>query len=277
MYFTEAEFYKMIEELSQDPPVYKTLFVIIDKSLPGLVVSHCKKIGFNADSDIEDIMQLIRLNFKETVRTKFMFREGPNGPNNSNPKGFDAWMKKVAKNTASNYVKGQKKHNGYIPLDEVYTVGSNPFGEIDQKQDRVDTLSKAFQIALSLDSSIYMILTWLAHFVFILYYDIDKIDSTNLISGKYEDYTLNELYKMLKSAAEYIPWIVITEKQDAKIRKALLKKVKKENITYGEMKYKDFYMKKNGEADGNKSISNWSYRINEKIKEEFDNSQKNKK
>ena len=45
---------------------------------------------------------------------------------------------------------------------------------------------------------------------------------------------------------------------------------------FGQIKYKDFYMKYKGEKNGLKSISDWTHRMNEKIQKETELDENNK-
>ena len=45
-----------------------------------------------------------------------------------------------------------------------------------------------------------------------------------------------------------------------------LRKNKDGNVSFGETKYKDFFMKYNGVISGKKSVSDWTNRINDMIK-----------
>jgi len=73
---------------------------------------------------------------------------------------------------------------------------------------------------------------------------------------------------MLLDASVSIPWLVITQTQDAKIRTALRKK-RRDGVTYGETQYKAFFMKNKGEVSGKKSISDWMNRMNDIVRREM--------
>ena len=105
----------------------------------------------------------------------------------------------------------------------------------------------------------------MAQFIFILEYDISKIKSNELIITAFENKTLYDMYDMILTASNKIPWIVITREQNEKILEALRKR-RNGNVSYGETKYKDFFMKHNGEVSGKKSISDWMNRMNDMIK-----------
>ena len=134
---------------------------------------------------------------------------------------------------------------------------------------RIDKLKEAFSIVISADVNVYKVLTWLAQFIFILDADVTKIQSNELIIAAYGDKTLYEMYDMILSASKEISWITISEAQNERILEALQKK-RIDDVSYGETKYSDFFMKHNGEVSGKKSISDWVNRINGMVRKNMD-------
>ena len=86
--------------------------------------------------------------------------------------------------------------------------------------------------------------------------------------GAFEDKRLQEMYEMLLTAAKRIPWLEINQAQNEKILQALRKK-RAGDVSYGETRYCDFFMKSNGKPSGKKSISDWVNRMNGLIKREL--------
>ena len=98
-------------------------------------------------------------------------------------------------------------------------------------------------------------------FVFIIELDVTKIQSNDMIVKAFEYKTLFEMYDMLLKLSSQIVWIEISPTQNERIIKEL-NKVWKDDITYGNVKYKEFFMKVKGEKSGKKSISDWVNRMN---------------
>ena len=268
MRFTRDEFDVMVNELLyKDPISFDMLCQIAEKTLRPSVVNWCKTEDCLRGRGYEDdIMQEIHLRLMKTTVDYFLLRDDIKGPYNDNPEGFEDWIFFVAKNIKRDFA--NKIRNRDFTTDDIDdpAIGEIPSSDYeDDTEENVDRLKQAFSIVLSSDVGIYKVLTWLAQFIFILEYDISKIKSNELIITAFENKTLYDMYDMILTASNKIPWIVITREQNEKILEALRKR-RNGNVSYGETKYKDFFMKHNGEVSGKKSISDWMNRMNDMIK-----------
>ena len=268
MRFTRDEFDVMVNELLyKDPISFDMLCQIAEKTLRPSVVNWCKTEDcLRGRGYEEDIMQEIHLRLMKTTVDYFLLRDDIEGPYNDNPEGFEDWIFFVAKNIKRDFA--NKIRNRDFTTDDIDdpAIGEIPSSDYeDDTEENVDRLKQAFSIVLSSDVGIYKVLTWLAQFIFILEYDISKIKSNELIITAFENKTLYDMYDMILTASNKFPWIVITREQNEKILDALRKK-RIGNVSYGETKYKDFFMKHNGEVSGKKSISDWMNRMNDMIK-----------
>jgi len=268
MRFTRDEFDVMVNELLyKDPISFDMLCQIAEKTLRPSVVNWCKTEDCLRGRGYEDdIMQEIHLRLMKTTVDYFLLRDDIEGPYNDNPEGFEDWIFFVAKNIKRDFA--NKIRNRDFTTDDIDdpAIGEIPSSDYeDDTEENVDRLKQAFSIVISSDVGIYKVLTWLAQFIFILEYDISKIKSNELIIAAFENKNLYDMYDMILTASNKIPWIVITREQNEKILEALRKK-RTGNVSYGETKYKDFFMKHNGEVSGKKSISDWMNRMNDMIK-----------
>lgn len=272
MRFTRDEFDVMVNELLyKDPISFDMLCQIAEKTLRHSVVNWCKTEYCLCGRGYEDdIMQEIHLRLIKTTVDYFLLRDDIEGSYNDNPEGFEGWIFFVAKNIKRDFA--NKIRNRDFTTEDIDdpAIGEIPSGDYeDDTEETVDRLKHAFSIVLSSDVGIYKVLTWLAQFIFMLEYDISKIKSNELIITAFENKTLYDMYDMILTASNNIPWIVIPQEQNEKILGALRKK-RTDNVSYGETKYKDFFMKYKGEVSGKKSISDWMNRMNGMIKRKIE-------
>ena len=136
--------------------------------------------------------------------------------------------------------------------------------DAEDAREREERLAQAVDIVLSADAGVHKVLTWLAQLIFILQHNITKIESNRLLIASFENKTLYEMYDMILLAARDIPWFAVTDKQNDRIMAALRKK-RRGGCTYGETKYREFFMSHNGVKSGKKSISDWVNRMNTTI------------
>lgn len=271
MRFTEQEFYEMVQELLYSEPIsYKMLCLIAEKTLKPSVLNwsrtdEClRQRGYG-----EDLMNEIHLRLIKTVIPYFLLRDDIDGDYNNDPEGFEDWMFSVAYNVKRDIVKKFRKHDFNIDNSDDVSLCDIPAQEDeDNSEEHIERLKQAFSIAISANVGIYKTLTWIAQFIFILEADVTKIKSNDLLLEAFENKTLYDMYDMIQNASKKIPWIVITSEQDEKIVTALRKKRDGE-VTYGECKFKSFFMKQNGIPSGKKSISDWVNRMNDIIKREM--------
>jgi len=268
MRFTRDEFDVMVHELLyKDPISFDMLCQIAEKTLRPSVVNWCRTEDCLRGRGYEnDIMQEIHLRLMKTTVDYFLLRDDIEGPYNDNPEGFEDWIFSVAKNIKRDFA--NKIRNRDFTTDDIDdpAIGEIPSSDYENyAEENVERLKQAFSTVLSSNIGIYKVLTWLAQFIFILEYDVSKIKSNELIISAFENKTLYDMYDMILTASKKIPWIVITREQKEKILEALRKKING-NVSYGETKYKDFFIKHNGEVSGKKSISDWMNRMNDMIR-----------
>lgn len=267
MAFTKEEFDIMVDELLyRDPISFDMLCHIADKTLKATVSYWCNAEDCLRGRGFEgDIMQDIHLQLMKKTVDYFLLREGVDGAVNKDPEGFEDWMFTVAKNVKKAFANKVRSRDFKTErLDSPELEGVSNDGD-QEAQVRIERLKQALSVVLASDVSVYKVLTWLAQMIFMLDSDITKIESNQLIIEAFQDKTLYEMYDMLLSATGQIPWVVVTKKQDEKILAALQKPWDGKN-TYGDTKYKAFFMKHNGEVSGKKSISDWVNRMNTIIK-----------
>lgn len=265
--FTVVEFDTMVNELLyKDPISFDMLCHIAEKTLRPSVVKWCTEKGVLRGRGYEDdIMQEIYLRLMKTTVDCFLLREDVVGPYNNDPGGFEKWMFSVAKNIKRDFANKVRNVDFKMKDMDDPAIEEIPDDDYDDSEDHVERLKQAFSIVLSSDISIYKVLTWLAQFVFILANNVSKITSNEMVIDVFENKTLYDMYYMILVASQKIPWIVVAKEQNEKILSALRKK-RIGDVSYGETKYKDFFMKHDGESSGKKSISDWVNRINAMIR-----------
>lgn len=266
--FTQEEFTIMVDELLHRETVsFEMLCHIAEKTLRSKVNSWCKADDCLRGRDLEnDLMQEILLLLMKKVTTSFLLHPSCGGQVNMNPAGFQAWLFRVADNCRKDFfreVRGVAFSTE--PLEEMAGETEPP----SIRMEREDELKSAFAIVLSADVSVYKVLTWVAHSVFLLQENTSKIQTNELVLDTFENKTLQEMYRMVREASEKISWMVITEAQDEKIRAALQEKWHDQR-TYGQVQYREFFMKQSGMVSGKKSISDWMNRMNNMIQRKLD-------
>ncbi len=260
MELSREEFLIMKKELlEQEPPCYDMMITLAKRILEPQVNSWCRIPILNGKGYEGDILGEAYLRLMQCVIPGFLLKNGVNGAVNDDHIGFKKWMIKIASNIRYDYIKYENKRLKNIVGDEQSAEGTEP--EVESQEDRISMLQEAFYCALDYDTAVYKTLTWLALSIFMLKYDISKIDSTKKVDEVFAEKTLNEMYAILRSASREIPWMYITPDRDRRIKEALDRPYD-ENISYGETKYSAFYMKKGGKM----SISDWVNRINSKIR-----------
>ena len=260
--FTDEEFEIMISEITDKThPSFNMLCIIAEKTLRSKVRYWCATDSILSRRGMEDdIMQEVFIRLIKTTVTHFLKREDRNGELNDNPDEFKSWIFKVAErikiDTSNSLRNRDYKMRGFEEGEEEQVPDDS---DDDGESYQHDTLAEAFKIVIDSDAKIYKILTWLAQSLFIIEYDVTKIQSNDIIIKAFGEKSLFEMKDILLGYAEKIEWIVITPDQIEKIDRALNAEFK--NKLIGEIKYKDFFMKKGGKA----SISDWVNRMNRLI------------
>ena len=266
MLFTKEEFDIMVDELLyREPACFDMLCQIAEKTLRPSVNYWCNAEDCLRGREYEgDIMQLIHERLMLRVVTHFLLRKGPDQPVNYDPEGFEDWMFAVAKNlkkSFANSIRGRDMKTE--ELEKADGKGSVTPGWVEQEE-RIERLKQAFEIVLESDAAVYKILTWVAQVLFVIQCDVTKIQSNDMIIRAFADKTLNQMYEMILSASQTVPWMTVSQAQHERIVCALRKNWD-DTVTYGEVPYKGFFMKHNGVVSGKKSISDWVNRLNKLI------------
>ncbi len=267
MQFTRSEFDAMVQQLLYDEKVsFDMLCHIAEKTLRHSVSKWCREDSSLTDKEESenDIMQDVHLRLIKRTVTHFLLR-GDVGTINDDPEGFEDWMFKVAKNIKKDYANAIRKRNAR-------TDGTDPDGlagfvdpgtEINLSG--VEKLHQAAVTVMEARAGIYKILTWLAQAIVIVSGNVTKMESNEILLRFFENKTLNEMYGFVCKRSEGLPWLDISEKHRASMEAALDKQWR-DGVTYGNARYRDFFMKKDGVPCGKKSISDWVNRMNDLIK-----------
>lgn len=244
---------------------FNTLVLVTERIVRPKVNSWCARdTRLCRRSYEDDIMQEIHLRLMMKVVTFFMKRDEDEINFKYGPNGFQGWIILVAHNATRDFANKIGKQDGFeTELDPGFTGVSYDFGSYEIDEYRA-ILQDAVSIALNSKQGIHKILSWLALAVYMLDYDIKKKNSNELIIANFENKSLFEMYEIILAVTDKIPWLVITDSQKQKLN-AALNEVRTDGIVCGNILYKDFFMKKNGVADGKKSISDWVYRMNNLI------------
>lgn len=269
MLFTQREFDTMVEELLYtDPARFDMLYHIAEKALRPSVVYWCKTDKtLHGRGYEDDIMQDIHIRLIQTTVDRFLLKDGVDGPVNNDPAGFNAWIRTVAENIkkdSSNKIRGVDFRTVDMDNPLVICAASD---NTDDEAERIEELKQAFSVVLDSDARVYKVLTWVAQFVIIIDFDVTKIESNDLLIKLFENSTLYEMYNSILVISRRIPWITVSRVQHERIL-VELHRIYKDGISYGNTKYKEFFMKQNGIVSGKKSISDWVNRMNNKIVDE---------
>lgn len=263
---SKEEFNEMVDQLLNDNEVkFDALCSIAERTLRSTVVHWCVNDPYLCGKQLEDdIMQEIYIRLIKTCKSSFLLRNGVDGEINNDPEGFKSWLFKVAINIKRDFASSTRNLNfkeREFADGEEEKISDDTLELSENSEERNELLKAAFGIVLNSDSQIYKILTWIAQCLFILKFDITKIQSNGMIVEQFEDKTLREMYQLILDASKTIPWVVISTKQCDKIE-AQLSDLWIDGRMYGQVKYSEFFMKKGGKA----TISDWVNRMNNMIK-----------
>ncbi len=253
--FTDEEFAAMVTELTvSDPPSFHTLISIATKTLTPAIRKWCREDGRLSDRQYEDdILQETLIRLLKTCVTHFLYRTDEL---NNDPDGFRNWMYEVALNIKRDFAnKVSSRDNCECSIDD---VEEKSLSDRNDDGDAVtERLEKAFAVILDSDVKIYKILTWLAQCVCIVSYGITKKESNDTLIDAFAEKTLYNMRDDVYKFSENVPWMTFTDDHKRKIDAALSEEYAP-GKTYGETKYKEFFMKKEGKA----TISDWVNRMN---------------
>lgn len=264
---SNEEFQIMVDELLvQKLPSSNMLAYIAEKNLKSWVRKWCAEDPALRGRGFEDdIMQSIHLKLMKTVVSKFLLNEGANGRVNYDPEGFGGWLYRVGYNLTKDYADGVRRRD--FRSGELYdNLADEESEEVETSEEKIEKLKEAFSIAIASNKRIYIVLTWVSEYIFILNFDISKIKANDMVLMQFENTTLFEMNDMLMTAAKKIPWLNVTAEQKNMLSGALNKEWDG-NRVYGEVRYSEFLMKKGGK----KAISDWMNRMNNYIKRVMEN------
>ena len=266
MQFTCSEFDTMVQQLLFDEEVsFEMLCQIAEKTLRHSVRKWCMEDPALTDKECEhDIMQEIQIRLMTRTVTHFLLR-GDVGEINNDPEGFEDWMFKVAKNIKKDFAGEARKRNARFDGTDPDGLGGIVDPSAELSLPGLEKLQQASQIVLNAKVSVYKVLTWLAQAVVIVSGNVSKLESNEIMLRFFENRTLFEMYDFVLKQADGIPWLDISEKHRASLMAALGKEWQ-DGVAYGNVRYRAFFMKKDGVPCGKKSISDWVNRMNELIK-----------
>ena len=259
---TQSEFDRIIEELiCTQPARYDALCAAAKKLVSGKLARKCAQSPALARTcTAEDLLSEVYIRLIKSAIPGFFYRTEEL---NRDVEGFCRWVYTIAGNLCIDHIKAASLRYT-LPLDaplddvELYLQIPDPDAQAAFSPDAdAGALRVAFESVLDMDIQVYKVLTWVAQAVLILSEDVTKIESNALLIERYENMTLEEMWASVRRCAQTIPWLKISEKSEARLRKTLSLPFN-ENRRYGEMRYSDFYMKKGAKA----SISDWVNRIN---------------
>ena len=256
------DFRVLVEELlGREKISYDMLCHLAERELRPLVWRLCWNEPSLRGRDLEnDIMQEINIRLIKTTISHFLLRSDRGGDVNYDPVGFKKWMVTIAVNIKNDYANRERKRDfKNLPVDENILSLEDKDREI--TTERIEMLKAAFSVVIASDVQVYKVLTWVAQFIFIIGHDVSKIQSNEMILSAFEEKTLFEMYHMLLKAGNDIPWLSVSDEQKKKIE-AALNSPHDETSVFGNVKYKDFFMKKGGKS----TISDWVNRMNNLIK-----------
>ncbi len=266
---SEQEFHTMVEELLyREKAVFTTLCDIATRELRSSIRRWCALDDtLRGKGHEEDILQEVHLRLIKTTVSHFLLRE-EDGTVNMDPAGFRAWMFQVAKNITRDFADKLRRVSGNTTgLDG---ISDREAAAENMSLERIQELSRAFDIVLDADVQVYKVLTWLAQGVYILSEGVSKIESNGMIVDAFGEKTLFQMRDMLLEAAGRISWLQIHPAQLEKIDEALNKPYDDHRV-YGQVQYQEFFMKKGGKA----TISDWVNRMNSMIKRVMDDEARN--
>lgn len=269
MPFDENQLYKALvcDICEKEYPEYENLVIFVHNLLNPLVKKWCyNDLVLRGGLHAEDVMQEIQIRVIKKCENYFF--KPINGKTDKTCEEFKAWCIKVAKNYFITYCVKQKNRKE-VELDLSINVEEEQFFIEDStlvKQERTDErrrdLQKCFVVVLDLKSKPHIVLTWLSVSLFMIDYDVSKIESTHLLVKKFSELTLAEMFNIVIGLIEKIEWLQIEIKQIEKQRQKLETLDNMTGKKIGDMKYSDFYMNKGPEM----SISDWINRVNSQIR-----------
>ena len=260
MHFTVDEFHTMVQELLYTKPSrFNTLCEIATRTLEPLIRSWCRRDSVLCGRGFEkDILQIALLRLMKKTVPNFLLNDRVEGSYNDDPEGFAHWMVTVGHNVHRDFA-NKVRRDEFITDDDEEKLERTPVCDEDwvTVQELREMLHRAFCKVIDSDLSVYKVLTWWAHVLFLAEKSLEHHTANRMIVTMFENKTLNEMYAYILAVSKNVPWMAITEAQHRHILAALQKPFE-DGKTVGETPYYLFFMKKGG----NKTVSDWVNRIN---------------
>lgn len=250
-YFSEEDYMMMVEELEQEPSCFDRMLKIAEAVLVPYVRQNC--YGELADLR-EDILQEIYLIMVKKCVTGYLRNE--NGEKSAD--GFQAWMKKIARNKINDRLeelKRQRELREKAKAQNIVERGSSLSPESKEYIQR--QIAAAVRNVMKTKTEPHILLTWLLVCILILARNEDKKKVNHIIKEKFCDKSLDEIVDFIEKTAGRIWWMPITAADIQTLRKSLDKQ-NADGRRLGDMRYGEFEMKKGILA----SISDWTNRMN---------------
>ncbi len=259
----------MAEILDEENPRFDALCHVTKEVAMPKITQMCKTDKYLRGTGCEDdIMQEVQIRIIKKVMYSFVKGkefDADGQKYDKGPVGLQKWINRLATNLALEYIVRMKrtlaKNRGFAEGEMENLPGGD--GDYSRYEDdmTVEALSRAFEIVLDSDVQVYKVLTWLAHGLFMISDEVKRIEAKDLIIQTFEEKSLYEMRDMLFAGANKIAWLKITQEHKAKINSALDAPYDSSR-TYGQVTYKDFFMKKGGKG----TISDWVNRMNSIVK-----------
>ncbi len=260
MHFTEQDYRVMISQLAAgDERAYDGLYHIATEELMPSIISQCKRYDC-LRGEQEDILHDVYIILTKTIVTRFLCRPDDEKTDKS-AEGFSRWMHTTTNNYIITLV---RKRRCDVPIDDVeLSEPSEPFTPRGEEE-AVETLREALNTVLNSDTSVHIVLTFFAEYVYVLTRGVNRMEATDWILFDFSQKTLDEMYKMIMLESEAVPWLVVTGAQHERIMSAL-RKPTVDGRRHGRLTYAEYFMKYNGETNGKKSVSEWVGRMNKLV------------
>ncbi len=247
--------------LCQEPVSYQMLVRIVQGSLPDKISGWCQSAPELRMRGLEeDLLQEIQIKLIKEVPF-FLLKEGPGGRPQDDHEWFIRWVYAVAHNVVRDQAASMRSENHRIRQLEENEEPTAPTVDPEEEKRRQERLRSAFDIVLEADVQVYKSLTWLVQCMYILNQDLTKIQATEKLVEECGEMTLRQMQRELYRNAGKLPWMQISPRQQERIEAALQAPYDRDR-TYGQVRYKEFFMKKGGKA----TVSDWVNRLNSLIK-----------
>ena len=264
--FKVEEFDKMIDELFFEKVVkYDAFLKILEKTVYGYLVHKASGMSdMTTSKAYDDIYHNVFQKLRLTSFKGFFYKYGDDPRVNDGPEAFQKYLYTVARNAFFDYVnQNRSKHVVLIdPEDPIVNVSvPDTTAEVIEKLAAIERLSASFDCVIESKNSVYKILTWLAHCMFISE-GFTPIEAKRILIDMFSDEPLEHMYYEIYAMSKRISWLELSEHQRDKLERAL-ERPHKDGRSMRDIKLKELYMAKGAMA----SVSDWVNKINTYVKE----------